>query len=286
MDNKINYYLAVFIDVLGQGQKLKSIKGLPKDNNEAELFNQLFKETIGAVQSLHTTFESFFKSYNEISPEIQTSIDNWDEPTKKKFLQSRNNNLKYLNFSDTVVLYFSLDRKSNKAPMRSVYTALASVASSFLINLSSKIPLRGAINVGIGTELEKSGIYGPILQNLHYLESEIAKSPRIIIGDELVKMIEVFENEETRQEDMFQLMDKATIPSIKKLITIDEDGKTILNYLDLSISQSLGNKNNEVFTKLKDFVGEQKSLNAENKTIVSRYEVLENYIQKNQSNWV
>ncbi len=286
MENKINYYLAVFIDVLGQGQKLKAIKGLPKDNTEAEIFNKLFKETIGAVQGLHVTFESFFESFNKISPEIQTSINSWDEPTRKKFLESRKHNLKYLNFSDTVVLYFSLDRENNKAPMRSVYTALASAAASFLINLSSKTPLRGAINIGIGTELEKSGIYGPILQNLHCLESEVAKSPRIIIGKELIKMIEVFENEESRHEDMFQLMDKATIPGIKKLISTDEDGKTILNYLDLSISESLGSRNNEVFTKLKAYVDEQKSLNAENETVLNRYKVLENYIQKNESNWV
>jgi len=286
MENKINYYLAVFIDVLGQGKKLAEIKSLPRNNEETEKFNRLFRETVGAVKGLHITFERYFKSYNKISDKTQADIDTWDEPTRKIFLQSREHNLKYLNFSDTVVLYFSLDRESNKAPMRSIYTALSSAAACFLINLSSKIPLRGAINIGIGTELNKSGIYGPILQNLHYLESEIAEYPRIIIGDELIKMIEVFERAEIIPNDMFQLMDKATIPSIKQLIATDEDGKRILNYLDKSISESLLGRNREVYEKLSSFIEEQVNLNADNEKLLKRYENVQKYVQKNKSNWV
>ncbi len=286
MANKINYYLAVFVDVLGQGQKLKKIKDLPKDNVEAEEFNQLFKETVGAVQGLHVTFESFFESYNKISAEIQSSINNCDKSTREKFLQSRKHNLKYLNFSDTVVLYFSLDRESNKAPMRSVYATLASAASAFLINLSLKIPLRGSINIGVGTELKNSGLYGPILQNLHCLESEVAKSPRIIIGDDLIKMIDVFENAETIPDDIFQLMDKATIPSIKRLIATDDDGQKILNYLDSSIAESLGARRQDVYEKLNIFIAEQITINANDKKVLNRYKNVQRYIKNNMPNWI
>lgn len=286
MENKINYYIALFVDVLGQGQKLEKIKNLPINDDEATKFDQLFLETTGAIKKLHIAFEGFFNSYTQISPEVQNEINQWDESTREKFLQSKVHDLRYLNFSDTVVLYCSLDLETNKAPMRSIYAILAAAAATFLIILSEKIPLRGAINIGLGTELEKSGIYGPILQNLHCLESKMADYPRIIIGEELIKTIDEFDCEEIICGNQSQSMDKVTISSIRQLITTDGDGKKILNYLDNSISKALSGKSQEVYEKLTTFINEQVDLYAGNTKLLKRYKNIQDYVQKNRSNWV
>ena len=203
-----------------------------------------------------------------------------------KFEKSKELNLKYLKFSDTVVLYFPLDKETNVAPMRSIYSALSSTASSFLIMLSQKIPLRGAINIGIATELEDSGIYGPILQNLHYLESKVADYPRIVIGKELIQMIEHYEKEEISNPTMYQTMDKTIISSIKELIKIDSDGIEVVNYLDKSIADSFSDKKTKIYKDIQSYTEEEFQNFKGNDKLRTRYKKLKSYIRKNKSNWL
>ncbi len=253
MAKKINYYVAVFIDILGQGKKLSKINKLPTTKGEEEEFMNLFLETAGAVEKLQKNFEVFFEGFQKISPEIQKQLDSFPPDKKAKFLKSKELNLQHLYFSDTVILYFTLDKESNLTPMKSIYSAVASAALTFPIMLSSGIPLRGAINIGIGTELDKSGIYGPILHDLHYLESKVAKYPRIIIGEELIHMINLNDKEPIREGDDIQAINKATIPSIRSLIKTDNDGENILNYLDISISESFADNKKDLYTNLVTF---------------------------------
>jgi len=287
MGRKINYYLAVFIDVLGQGEKLKEIKNLPKNDDEAKKFNQLFKETMGAVQEVHNSFDSFFNSFNSTNLEKPIDFDNWNKDEQKIYIESKKNNLKYLKFSDTIVVYFPLDRESTKVPINSVFIALASAASTFLINLSSKIPLRGAIDIGIGTELKEGGLYGPILQNLHHLESEISQYPRIVIGDGLIKMLNDYEKEDNHQNNQFLKIEKAMLPTIKNFILIDEDGVNILNYLDESMAKGFStNMKQELYRKLNNFISEEINKCINNKKLLDRYKKMQLYVNKSEKYWI
>ena len=287
MGRKINYYLAVFIDVLGQGEKLKEIKNLPKNDDEAKKFNQLFKETMGAVQEVHDSFDSFFNSFNSTNLEKPIDFDNWHKDEQKIYIESKKNNLKYLKFSDTIVVYFPLDRESTKVPINSVFIALASAASTFLINLSSKIPLRGAIDIGIGTELKEGGLYGPILQNLHYLESEISQYPRIVIGDGLINMLNNYEKEDNHQNNQFLKIEKAMLPTIKNFISIDEDGVNILNYLDESMAKGFStNMKQELYRKLNNFISGEINKCINNKKLLDRYKKMQLYVNKNKKYWI
>ncbi len=283
---KINYYLAAYIDILGQGAKLSKINKLPKTKEEKEEFNKLLNDTADSVKKLHGVFQSYFDGFKEISPEIKERLESWTQEMRDKFKNSKEIKLKYLYFSDTVVLYFPLDKETNVAPLGSVYAALTSAASTFLIMLSEKTPLRGAINIGIGTELENSGIYGPILQNLHCLENEVAKYPRIIIGDELIQMIEDYDKETIDETDIYKAMDKMRIPSIRDLICRDTDSHKILNYLDKSIADSFQTRKIEFYKKIKSFADEQLEEYRGNDKLQKRYRKLRSYIRKKGSDWV
>jgi hypothetical protein len=281
---KINYYVAVFIDVLGQGEKLSGIKHLPQDDEEKEAFMKLIQETVGAVQTLHKRFDDFFNGFQKISPDIEQWLASTSEDMRATFLKSRELNLKYLNFSDTVVVYFTLDKLNTPAPMRVIHSALSACASTFLVMMSSGIPLRGAINIGVGTDIETSGLYGPIIQNLHYLESKVAKYPRIVVGDELMEMISVFEND-TSDENVFKKIDNVSIKLIKELIKIDADGKSIVHYLSKTISDTLGDKRNNLFKDYEKFVNEQYMVHCSDEKLGKRYRQLKKYMRQNKANW-
>ncbi len=285
MDKKISYYVAVFIDILGQGEKLSQVNKLPKTEAEEEEFIKFFLETAGAVETLHKSFEIFFKGFTEIHPEIQSWLDASPLEVQEQFLKSKELNLKYLKFSDTVVLYFTLDRENNQLPMKSIYSALASASATFLTMLVHEIPLRGAIDIDIGIELDESGIYGPILHNLHDLESKCADYPRIIVGDELIQMIDVYNKEPVREGDTLQRINKAIIPNIYTLIKTDNDGKNVLNYLDKSLSKAFEEKK-EIYKKINSFVDEQYHATKDNEKLHKKYQKLKYFIRRNKSNWL
>ncbi len=283
---KINYYLVAYIDILGQGAKLSKINKLPKTKEEKEEFNKLLNDTADNVKKLHEVFQSYFDGFKEIRPEIKEKLESWTQEMRDKFKKSKEIKLKYLYFSDTVVLYFPLDKETNVAPLGSVYAALTSAASTFLIMLSEKTPLRGAINIGIGTELKNSGIYGPILQNLHCLESKVAEYPRVIIGDELIQMIEDYDKETIDETDIYKTINKSLIPNINELIKIDSDKIRILNYLNKSMADAFEAKRTEFYKKIKSFTDEQLKEYKGNEKLYNRYKKLRSYIRKNRSNWV
>ncbi|WP_345984942.1 hypothetical protein WCX49_09990 [Sulfurimonas sp. HSL-1656] len=288
---RINYYVAVFIDILGQGDKLASVKHLPLTEEGREELLAIFRETAGYVRRLHHLFDEIFKGYETITPDIQVWLDSVSPEVRGQFEESRKLNLQSLYFSDTVVLYFTLDKEKNKTPIRSLYNALSSAAISFLIMMSKGIPLRGAINIGIATEIERSGIYGPILHNLHHLESKEAKYPRIIIGQELIQMMKDFEREQTVADDYFKVSNQEALAHLYPLITTDSDGHSILHYLDKSIAESMGPERKEVYRGLQSFVERQyREVNGcddEEKRLKlrSRYKLLKDYVRRNKAPW-
>lgn len=286
MSKKINYYVAVYIDILGQGEKLSKIKKLPDTEEEKKKFFDFFRETVGAVKELHSSFDEFFKAYNKISPDMKAFIETHPEEIQEQYYKSRKYDLKSLRFSDTIILCFTLDSESTSAPIHSIYTVLSSAASSFVILLSQGMPLRGAISIGIATELDDSGIYGSILHNLHYLESKKAEYPRIIVGDELVQMVNGFEAQSVTSKDIFGNMNKAMIPRIKRLIKRSDDGLHILNYLDKGIADSLKDKRKVVYDNLNSFVKKQLSACKDSEKLLSRYRQLNNFVRRNKNGWL
>lgn len=58
-----------------------------------------------------------------------------------------------------------------------------------LASLASKHPMRGGIDVGLATEIGPEEIYGTALERGYLLERDVARYPRIVIGDELWKYL-------------------------------------------------------------------------------------------------
>jgi hypothetical protein len=57
-------------------------------------------------------------------------------------------------------------------------------AHVMICGLAAGAPIRGAITLGVGVELEPNNFYGPALAEAHQLESEVAQYPRVVLSQE------------------------------------------------------------------------------------------------------
>lgn len=283
--NKPNYYLGIYVDILGQGEKLARMNKMPVNEEEDKVFTSILHETLGSVIKVQTLFDDFFESFQKVSDDTENLLKSLSKENQKIFLEARKTNVKDIRFSDTIIIYFSLDKESCINPMGSVFAALAAAGATFAMSLSSKIPLRGAINIGTGTEIKKSGLYGQLLHSLHHIESKVADYPRIIIGEELIEMIQAYDNDPNIENDILRNIDKAFIPRIKQMIKIDHDGHAILHYLQEEFAGLPGVRTYDMYGKIKKYIDSELIKYQDNKILTHRYKKLKKYVRSNQFAW-
>ena len=72
---------------------------------------------------------------------------------------------------------------------------LGNCALAMLVHLGKGNPIRGAIEIGVAVDWKEFGIYGSALHSAYSLENSVAKYPRVIIGDELLKYLQLWDKE-------------------------------------------------------------------------------------------
>ncbi len=188
-------------------------------------FIELLKQTAGSVELLRDLFHSFFDSYGKPT----SVIDNLNKEQINLYKSLKGNPLKSAMFSDFVSLFLSLREDENKVPMSGVYAAIFSAASVFLTMLAGRKVVRGGIDIGIGLKLKNGDIYGSALSRAYEIESKIAQYPRIVIGDELVKYLQV--QAQRPNNTPFDDMNRQLARLCQKIIAIDEDGYPFIDFL-------------------------------------------------------
>lgn len=281
----INYYIAIYIDILGQKSKLEQIKSLPNNEEEKEEFLILFEETAGKVEHLHSDFEGILKGLKQ---KTKMDLSKFSDDQKQMFDKARELHWETLKFSDTIILYCTLNKEINNMPFKSIYFALFSTANTMILSLAHhQTPLRGAISIGIGTKLEESGLYGPILNELHHMESELADYPRILISNEIIEMIRMGEKDLEYKSDYFSMIEKGMIKDTKNLIKQDTDGYYILDYMSQPVEEAWGKEvKKEHYKMIVNFIECEKKKFTKNQKLLERYRKLSHYIRKHKSNWI
>jgi len=283
-DKYAGWYLVVFVDILGQQHSLRQIRGLPDktDQKQTQEFAALLKKTVGVVEGLRDLFDRFFKGASKQFIDISKLTPE----QKLLYEKSRSNPLKSHMFSDFVALFLSLRDNINKVPMRGVYLALTSAASTFLTMLASGHVIRGGVDIGIGLEICEGEIYGPVLSRAYELESKIAQYPRIVLGDEIVKYIQL--QQERTEDDVFSTMNKKIAGLCSKLIAIDDDGYPFLDYLGEGFKQDIAaNLDPHIVERAFEFVIRESESCKENKNtkLAFRYTLLRDYFEHHMHNW-
>lgn len=273
-----------FVDVLGQRHFLREMRGIPQKTDQKQMaeFVSLLKKTAGTVIALRDAFNNFFKQWNK----QHLDLNRLTSEQKNIFQKFQSNPLKSKTLSDSVVLFMSLRDDVNKVPMKGIYAALASLASTFLTMLAAGIVIRGGIDVGVGLELSDGEVYGSALSRAYELESKKAQYPRILIGDELVRYIKW--QQAKPEADDFSAMNKIAASFCTKLIAIDLDGLPFLDYLGEGFKTVFGKDLSfDIVKEAFDFVLKEsaKCQDFQDFKLASRYTLLRNYFDHRIHIW-
>lgn len=220
-----SYYFVVFVDILNQKEVLHKIKELPSTEEGKQNFFQLLRESFGVVDGFRNLFEGFFNENIKSSIPIEMI----PEEHREAFTEVQKIDVKFQGFSDTVVIYVSLNTETIKAPINGVFSALAACASTFLLSMAAGHVCRGGIEIGIASEFYEGEIYGPALLEAYRLESEVAQYPRVVIGDEVIKYLEGMKRAEG--SDPLTRLNSQMADVCLSLFARDVDGNPVLDYL-------------------------------------------------------
>jgi hypothetical protein len=149
---------------------------LPETPDEETHAKEVIKNTAGYVLGLRQLFQTQFEMF-----EKGAQMDAYTkEPVRPNFV----------GFSDSFVTPVPLrDDGAGLVRVVTVFSALSADAVIMIHSLAPKHALRGGIDVGLATEIGPGEIYGTALERAYDLEGEVAKYPRIVIGDELSKYL-------------------------------------------------------------------------------------------------
>ena len=219
----IGYYFVAFIDIVGQRDRLKHWVKLPSNEDEKENLTRILLDTSEYVKDLRGQFDKLFEAaarptglLDHLKPEQRA----WAEQRKKIILWRRG-------FSDSYFMTVPCWYESSwGAHSLAIYSSLLSICGLFIWALAKKRPFRGAVEVGLGTEISKEEVYGPVNVRVFELEKD-AGYPRIIIGNGLLNHLD--DLEKSCQDDLEGRHTKHSIQDCRNLIATDHTGTLILD---------------------------------------------------------
>lgn len=229
-------YVVCYVDILGLKKEFKD------DPTKAYEQVDFFRET----------FFKFFKEFNKISHQA----------------------VKIEVLSDSLIIYAEYDGSKTYDCIDPI---LASIVCTFTASLNDKnvFTFRGGMEIGkakiLGNENYR-GIVGPVLVEVDYMESEVAKYPRIVLGKQLISMIE-----------------SSNVPSkpLSRWTTKDMDGIDQINIFckeqsDLLLSKMSKDKIKHFFTEIaKNIISKYKKYDDEkNLKVSSKWGYLLQYLRQ------
>jgi hypothetical protein len=272
---KLGYHLVAFLDVQGQGDKFAGLKQ-PTNAQEHDEVQEVLKQTAGFVVELRTVFQTQFEVFEAGVPLI---LRHTKQPLRPTFI----------GFSDSFVTSVPLREEGHElVPVVTVFSALSAACVVMLTALASNHPLRGGIDVGLATEIGPGEIYGTALGNAYRLEHEVAKYPRLVIGNELWKYLNAalanFESQTTPVAKAITAIVKKTM----QMIVIDTDGKRILDYLGPVVVGNAGPDHGKLMIQpaYNFILAEQQRILAKgNPELIGRYVLLRSYFESRLAPW-
>jgi hypothetical protein len=277
------HYLVAFLDILGQRESLRRLTALPTKEEEKTKFIAHIRQSYGKVARIR----NYFKEYFDASDSYITNVNVVASEHHEQFLASQRLEVSFYGFSDSIVICVPLmSNDENCTAINGIYSAFVAASGIGLFALSEKIPVRGGLDVGIATEIEKKEIYGPALERAVHLEHQISEYPRFVIGNELLNYLTWVENQEYISPLGKIAMDGAR--SCKEMIIRDTDGRYMLDFLGPKLKEMVGNPiRRETVIAARNFVEEEytKYTQQDNEMLMFRYFRLLNYFQHRQDVW-
>ena len=285
---EISYYVVAFIDLLGQQEHLRTLTDLPNKDDAAQMdeFTAVLKQTYGVVTGMRQSFQNFFNSFSrrQIS---NANIKQFTSEQRKQYSELTSNPIKFQRFSDSMVIFLSLKSGGAKLPAGGIFGILGAAATSFLIGLATGHPIRGGIELGVGIEMTKGEIYGSALARAYALESKVALYPRIVLGEELIKYLQL--TVKKKPTDVYSASGREMAQCCLDMVAIDDDGRPFLDYLGAGFKRHIASDINVEVIKqaYEQVLTQSKKYQSEcNTTLAFRYTLLRNYFEARLPLWI
>ena len=205
---------------------------------------------------------------------------------RKEFNTLTNNPIKFQTFSDSIIIFMSLQTDTVKLPVRGIFGILGAAAITSICCLALGHPIRGGIDIGLGMDIAKNDFYGPALSRAYSLESKIANYPRIIVGDELITYLKITRDQEPI--DVVAMAAKKVAEMCLECICLDEDGHPFVDFLGEHYRRTYGNVVDasviqKAYNNVLNFL--EKYQKEKNSKLASRYTLLKNYFEDRLPLW-
>lgn len=269
----LGYHLVALLDVLGQRDKFRKLD-LPTNADEEAQVKETLTNTAGYVLRLRKLFKSQFETFKS--------------GLTHAILVNEKLTPKFVGFSDSFVI--SVPLRNDTGDLKPVVAAYSTMLASSIVMLSSlawKHPLRGGIDVGLATEIGPDEIYGTALERAYTLESEKAKSPRILIGDSLWSYLQgalaEFEKGQINNSKVLAALTKKLIA----FVGTDTDGKRILDYLGAVSEITTDSEKEHMVLPAYNFVlaEHKRHIQEGNAKLTQRYADFRNYFESRLTLW-
>jgi len=225
------YWLVAFIDLLGQKDAFLKADSLPEDNNPAkmEAFIEAVKASIGVVHTMRNLLDAFRTSLATITVDESSALYglSTEEIAAAEAMKARR--VREHRWSDGVLLACPLKPEPGHSPIMGVYDILCTCGALMLVQLAMGRPIRGGLDVGVGTEVDGE-LFGAALVKAYENESKRAQYPRIVVGKELVQYLEV--KSQDPATDLKGQFERGVARGVNNLLleNFDGDGEWILDY--------------------------------------------------------
>ena len=287
-DLMFQYYLIVFIDLLGQKETLRKITKIPTNDIEEQEFIELTKISVGNVLHLRESFESYFNFLNSHVPDTSLVMPE----LREEFIATQKTEIIFNGFSDSVIIAVPLmNSDENCTAINGVYDALVATCGIGLLYLSAGIPFRAGLDVGVGIRINEKEVYGAALEQAYYLESCLAEYPRYLVGNGLVNYLLSVENQQPNTR--LGLVAKNLASLCKKMIIQDTDGRLMLDFLGENVLETYKNSidkdsiDKDIVIASEQFVVSmyKKYSDQNNNKLSSRYYRLISYFNSRKKIW-
>ena len=206
-NEKIGHYVCALVDILGQNFELNKLDNIQSVKVQSDDVSTIFRNSYGNVKNLRKSTSESGSFFNNIAEKSEETPE-----------------IKHTFFSDLIVMHLSLSKDGEQLDICRLKFMLISLTEVFLGMLAKGIPLRGGVDIGIAIETQDGQLYGRALSKAYELESNVAQSIRIVIGQELVDLLHEAANDSKSE---YNDDSKSCLQFIKK----DTDGVYILDYL-------------------------------------------------------
>jgi hypothetical protein len=276
----VGYYFLAFIDIVGQRNKLKQWVKLPGNDDEREDIVRILLDTSEYVRSLRLQFDTYFESITEstgLLDHLKPNQRAWAEQRKKTILWRRG-------FSDSYFMTVPCWYESSwGAHSLAIYGCLFGICGLFIWALAERRPFRGAVEVGLGTEISEEEVYGPVNVRVSELEKD-AGYPRIIVGSGLLNHLS--DLEKRCPDNLEGRHTKHCVQDCRKLITVDHTKTPILDPMGEGVRAVSGAIDPRMVKLAYEFVVRQEELfSHSDEKLCGYYSHLKKYCESRLALW-